>query len=126
MQLNAIGVTTAEMRRTVQFYTILGLKFPELKETDGHIESIHEKAETKLMIDKKDIVREIIGKDPLPGNHSVFAIEYDTTQEIDTLVKQLEEQGFSIIKAPWDAFWGQHYAVVADPDGYMVGFIRNY
>ena len=72
MQLNAIGVTTAEMRRTVQFYTILGLKFPELKETDGHIESIHEKAETKLMIDKKDIVREIIGKGPITSKSLGF------------------------------------------------------
>jgi len=23
-----------------------------------------------------------------------------------------------VVKEPWDAFWGQHYAIVADPEGY--------
>ena len=28
--------------------------------------------------------------------------------------------GFSVIKDPKDAFWGQRYVLVAEPDGYMV------
>jgi uncharacterized glyoxalase superfamily protein PhnB len=28
--------------------------------------------------------------------------------------------GFEGEKEPWDAFWGQRYAVLADPDGVLV------
>ena len=32
----------------------------------------------------------------------------------------IRDAGFTVVKEPWDAFWGQRYAIVADPDGYMV------
>lgn len=28
-------------------------------------------------------------------------------------------------KAPWDAFWGQRYAVVVDPDGNLVDLFAD-
>ena len=30
---------------------------------------------------------------------------------------KLEAAGYPGHKAPWDAFWGQRYAVAVDPDG---------
>jgi catechol 2,3-dioxygenase-like lactoylglutathione lyase family enzyme len=120
MRLNAIGVTSSNFERSVKFYSILGLKFPDFKDTDVHVESIHEKTDTKLMIDKKELIKEILGKDPVPANHSSFAIEYDTPQEVNAIADELAKQGFTVVKAPWDAFWGQRYAVVSDPDGYLV------
>ena len=33
---------------------------------------------------------------------------------------QLLEAGGTSHKEPWDAFWGQRYAQVADPDGTIV------
>jgi uncharacterized glyoxalase superfamily protein PhnB len=36
---------------------------------------------------------------------------------VDATVAEIVQAGFSVQKVPWDAFWGQRYATVADPDG---------
>ena len=72
------------------------------------------------MIDSKEVVKNIIGEEPKPGNHSMFAIEYENGKEIDNISNKVKESGFTIVKEPWDAFWGQRYAVLEDPDGYRV------
>ena len=120
MKLNAAGVTTTNLQKTVEFYTILGFTFPEHKEDEQHLESVVTERSIKLMIDAKNIVKDIIGEDPKPGNHSSFAIEYDSPKEVDSVAEKIKAAGFKIVKEPWDAFWGQRYAVVEDPDGYKV------
>ncbi len=40
--------------------------------------------------------------------------------EVDAAVAGVRAAGFKVVKEPWDAFWGQRYAIVADPDGYLV------
>jgi uncharacterized glyoxalase superfamily protein PhnB len=47
-------------------------------------------------------------------------VHYDTPAEIDAVASKVKAAGFTVIKEPWDAFWGQRYAVVADPDGYQI------
>lgn len=59
------------------------------------------------MIDAKSVVKEIIGEDPQPGNHSSFAIEYDTPDEVNHMVDRLMQAHFTIVREPWDVFWGQ-------------------
>jgi uncharacterized glyoxalase superfamily protein PhnB len=68
------------------------------------------------MIDSKKLMRELLGEDPAPGNHSSFAIKYDSPVEVDDIATA----GYKIASEPWDAFWGQRFAVVQDPDGYRV------
>lgn len=43
--------------------------------------------------------------------------EGDTPAEVDATYTRMLEAGHLGHKAPWDAFWGQRYAVVNDPDG---------
>jgi uncharacterized glyoxalase superfamily protein PhnB len=72
------------------------------------------------MIDTQAIVKDIIGADPQPSNHSSFAIQYDSPEEVNAIARKVDQAGFTIFKAPWDAFWDQRYCVVEDPDGYRV------
>ena len=72
------------------------------------------------MIDTKNVVKDIIGEDPKPGNHSSFAIQYNSAEEVNKIITDVMSGGFKVIKEPWNAFWGQRYAVVEDPDGYRV------
>ena len=44
----------------------------------------------------------------------------DTPAEVDRVAATVAQAGFTLVKDPWDAFWGQRYAIVADPDGYQV------
>lgn len=120
MKLNAVGVTTSDFKKTITFYTILGFKFNKHNEGDDHLDSIPEEGSIRLMIDTKSLVEEIIGEEPMHGNHSAFALEYDSPEEINEIVQKLKSEGFTVVKEPWDAFWGQRYAIVADPDGYKV------
>jgi uncharacterized glyoxalase superfamily protein PhnB len=46
-----------------------------------------------------------------------LAFRCDTPAEVDEMVGRLQAAGHGVVKAPWDAFWGQRYAIVADPDG---------
>jgi uncharacterized glyoxalase superfamily protein PhnB len=64
------------------------------------------------------MVAGIIGKPPTPGNASRFAIEYETPAEVDAVAAAIAQAAFEVVLPAWDAFWGQRYAVVADPDGY--------
>lgn len=120
MKLNAVGVTSKNIKHSVDFYKTLGFEFPEFKDEDQHVESIPNKGSIRLMIDSEELVKSIIGETPRPSNHSTFAIEYNNPKEVDTICEILKSKGFEISKEPWDAFWGQRYAIVKDTDGYMV------
>ena len=41
----------------------------------------------------------------------------DAVAVVDAAFARVTGAGFRAAKEPWDAFWGQRYAVVLDPDG---------
>lgn len=119
MKLNAVAVSSSDMSKSVEFYTLLGFDFDDVDTSQDHVEPKPIDG-MRLMIDSHSLVKDIIGEDPTPSNHSSFALEFDSPEEIDEIASQLQDAGFTIIKAPWQAFWGQYYCIVADPDGYKV------
>jgi len=125
MKIDAVGVSSSNLEKTVAFYTALGFKFPEMNGDEQHIEALTPKGGARLMIDSKELVTTLIGEAPKHGNHSTFAVLCSSSKEVDTIVRNIKSQGFTVVKEPWDAFWGQRYAVVADPDGYMVDVFAN-
>lgn len=120
MKLNAVGVASTDIDKTISFYELLGFSFGEPTPDKKHVESISEGTSIRLMIDSQEVIKEIIGEAPKPSNHSGFAIQYSSPGEVDTVVAKIKAAGFAVVKEPWDAFWGQRYAVVADPDNYKV------
>lgn len=120
MRLSVVEVASSNMPKTIEFYEILGITFQVHSPNDSHIEAVAHENEAKLMLDSKKMMTDILGHEPQAATHSTFGIEYDSASEIDTIVAKLKEKGFEIFKEPWDAFWGQHYAIVKDPDGYYV------
>ncbi|MBA3788790.1 VOC family protein [Patescibacteria group bacterium] len=120
MKLDAVAVTSKDLKKSAEFYSLLGFTFPDFDAEEKHLEPITETGSVRLMIDDHELIKSITGKDPLPANHSSFALKCDSPSEVDAVTKKIAEKGFTIIKEPWDAFWGQRYAIIADPDGYMV------
>ena len=43
-----------------------------------------------------------------------------TAEPYQVCFQALTDAGFKAVKEPWEAFWGQRYAAVADPDGNQV------
>lgn len=120
MQLNAVAVSSKDLKKTMEFYKLLGFEFSEIQEGEAHVESINDRQTVRLMIDSTALMKDLLGQEPIPGNHSSFAVQYDTPQEVDAVTEKIKSAGFTISKEAWDAFWGQRYAVVEDPDGYKV------
>lgn len=120
MKIDAVGVKTTNMPTTIKFYAQLGFDFTDVDTTTGHVEPLTPDGSSRLMIDTKEIIKDIIGEEPVPSNHSQFAIKYDSPQEVNDTAAKVETAGFTVVKQPWDAFWNQRYCVVQDPDGYRM------
>ena len=119
MKLDAVTVTSRDFVKTARFYSLLGFIFPDFDTEDKHLEAVTPAGEVRLMIDGAELMRSITGKEPVPPTHSSFAIKCESAAEVDMAVAAISKAGFTVIKEPWDAFWGQRYAIVADPEGYM-------
>jgi catechol 2,3-dioxygenase-like lactoylglutathione lyase family enzyme len=117
--LNAIGIVASDAARSIAFYRLLGLEFPE--ESDGgHIEGTLPSG-LRLMLDTEDVIRSFRPEwTRSTGNQLALAFECPSAAEVDDLYTRVVAAGFDGEKEPWDAFWGQRYAQLRDPDGVPV------
>ena len=119
MKLDAVTVTSQDFTKTAAFYRLLGFTFPDFEAGAKHLEAITQPGDVRLMIDDASLMQSITGKTPVPPTHSAFAMKCASPAAVDAAIADIGKAGFTIVKQPWDAFWGQRYAIVADPDGYM-------
>ena len=117
--LNALGIVASDMAASIRFYRLLGLDVPETPD-EGHVDTFLPNG-VRLMLDSEEVVlsfrpdwkRET-------GNQVSLAFECESPPEVDELYARIVAAGFDGDKAPWDAFWGQRYAQLRDPDGVPV------
>jgi uncharacterized glyoxalase superfamily protein PhnB len=113
----AIGVVVSDMDRTRAFYGLLGLEFTG--EVDGgHVEATLPGG-IRLMFDTEEIMRSFdpsFESPPSPGRISL-AFECESPQAVDAAFATVAAAGNTAHLEPFDAFWGQRYATVIDPDG---------
>ena len=57
---------------------------------------------------------------PQGGHRTALAFRCDDPAEVDKVYAELTAAWYHGHQQPWDAFWGQRYAVVHDPDGNAV------
>ena len=117
--LNAIGIVTSDMARSIRLYRLLGVELPETPD-EGHVDTLLPNG-IRFMLDTEEEVRKF---DPQwrreTGNQLGLAFECQDLAQVDEVYAHLIEAGFYGDKEPWDAFWGQRYAQVRDPDGVLV------
>lgn len=69
------------------------------------------------MLDTEDVVRSFRPEwTRETGNQVGLALECASPSEVDDVYARVVAAGFDGEKAPWDAFWGQRYAQLRDPD----------
>jgi uncharacterized glyoxalase superfamily protein PhnB len=51
------------------------------------------------------------------GQRTALAFLCEAPAEVDRVYHELLGRGGSGVTPPFDAFWGQRYATIADPDG---------
>lgn len=118
-ELNAIGITVADLRRSMLFYRLLGLDLPD-DPAEGHVEATMPNG-TRLMLDTEEVARSFLPAwTRTDGNQVSLAFECASSTEVDEVYARVVAAGFEGEQEPWDAFWGQRYALLGDPDGVRV------
>jgi catechol 2,3-dioxygenase-like lactoylglutathione lyase family enzyme len=118
-QLTAIGVVASDLARSIRFYRVLGIDVPETPE-EGHIDTFLPNG-VRFMLDSEDVVRSFRPDwERATGNQVALALECASPAEVDEVYERVTAAGFAGAKEPWDAFWGQRYAQLEDPDGVPV------
>jgi uncharacterized glyoxalase superfamily protein PhnB len=118
-ELNAIGIVASDMARSIRFYQVIGFDVPDTPD-EGHVDTSLPNS-MRLMLDteatvlsfRPDWKRET-------GNQVGLALECESPAEVDEIYARVTAAGFHGEKEPWDAFWGQRYAQLQDPDGVPV------
>ena len=117
-ELNAIGIVSADTARSIAFYRLLGVDFPE--DGEGQIEATLPSG-VRFMLDAEEVIRSFRPDWTREiGNQLALAFECASPAEVDELYARVAAAGFKAEKDPWDAFWGQRYAQLRDPDGVPV------
>jgi len=124
-RLDAIGVISADLAKSVKFYRLLGLDFPDPKDED-HLEATTVNG-LRVMLDKLELMKQLDTEWVAPvGRRMGLAFRCDSPKDVDATFSRIVQAGFrSKDTAPYDAFWGQRYASVFDPDGNVVDLFAD-
>lgn len=118
-RLDAIGIVTADLAESCRFYRLLGVDVPAPAGEEHHEATLP--SGLRLMWDTVELIRTIDADWVEPTGHRLgLAFNCGTPSEVDQTYAAVVAAGFEGKREPWDAFWGQRYASVVDPDGNVV------
>jgi catechol 2,3-dioxygenase-like lactoylglutathione lyase family enzyme len=119
--LDAVGIVVEDMARSLAFYRQLGLDVAPEADRQPHAEASLTGG-LRVLWDTVETVRSFDPEWQAPsgGNRVGLAFRFDSPTEVDAAYDSLVSQGVEGHKPPWDAAWGQRYAIVHDPDGNAV------
>jgi uncharacterized glyoxalase superfamily protein PhnB len=123
-ELNAIGIVASDMAASIRYYRLLGLDVPDTPE-EGHVEATMAGG-LRLMLDSEEVVKSFLPEwSRETGNQLSLAFECENPAEVDAVYARMTGAGFEGEKEPGDAFWGQRYALLRDPDGVEVNLYAS-
>lgn len=119
-QLDLIGIVVHDMGAALRFYRLLGLDIPAESDGEAHVEAILPNG-LRVAWDTVELMKQIHPDWIAPVGYRIgLAFKCANPAEVDAVYAHVVASGYHGHKAPWDAFWGQRYAVVADPDGNLI------
>ena len=120
-----VGIVVRDMSVALRFYRLLGLNIAEGSDGEPYVEVITPNG-YRLSWNTEAMTKEIdpTWKEPV-GQRIALAFKCDTPAEVDAAYNRIVAQGYGGHKEPWDAFWGQRYAVVLDPDGNTIDLFAS-
>ncbi|MEU4493488.1 VOC family protein [Streptomyces sp. NPDC023998] len=125
-RLDAIGLVVADMAASLAFYRRLGLDIPADADTAPHAEATLPSG-LRVLWDTEETIRSFDPEwaRPTGGERVGLAFLCDSPAGVDSLYAELTGAGYKGHLEPWDADWGQRYALVLDPDGCAVSLFAN-
>ena len=119
-KLDLVGIVARDMGASLSFYRRLGLDIPEGVDDEPHVEATTQSG-LRVAWDSVELMRQIDPDwtEPYGGHRVALAFLCPSPADVDAKYEELAALGHGH-KEPWDAFWGQRYASVRDPDGNQV------
>ncbi|MCS7062264.1 MAG: VOC family protein [Anaerolineae bacterium] len=116
-----VGIYVRDMAASLQFYRLLGLDIPPGADNAPYVDVITPNG-YRISWNTIEMMKGIYPdwEESPAGHRMTLAFKCDSPAEVDAVYARMVQHGYEGRKAPWDAFWGQHYAVVVDPDGNLV------
>jgi uncharacterized glyoxalase superfamily protein PhnB len=120
-KISMFGIVSADLPKTLAFYRLLGVEIPPNADSAPHVE-VTLPGGIRLAWDTTDTIRSFDPdwQAPTGGHRFAIAFEYPDARAVDTAYADLVEAGCEGHLEPWDAAWGQRYAIIKDPDGNAV------
>lgn len=121
--LNYLSFVVADLERSLAFYRTLGLPIPEGAHLnrDGDPEDHVEITSNGLRIawETEALIRQVVPGWSASAGHPRLGVAFQASApaEVDAACQRLRTAGYTVRAEPYDAFWGQRYASVSDPDG---------
>lgn len=117
--LDVVGIAVRDMAASLGFYRLLGVPVPEGVDSEAHAEV--DLGGFRLAWDTVELLREVYGGWGEAFGHRVeLAFRCDSRDGVDEAYARMTGHGYEGRREPWDAAWGQRYAVIEDPDGNLI------
>lgn len=118
--LDMVGLVVKDMQASLAFYRLLGIQFPDPEDGAPYTEYQRPNG-LRISLNSEAMIREIDPHWVQPvGQRVGIAFLCESPTDVDAVYTRITSSGYVGHKEPWDAFWGQRYAIVMDPDGTSV------
>lgn len=126
MKLNALGILGSNIEASLRLYRMVGVPFPDFDPNEGHYDADLGDG-MRLMLDTHEVALSFIDDFTQPKGNDVITptVECDSPEAVDEAYPNITSAGFTGVREPFDAFWGQRYATIADPDHNPVDLYAN-
>lgn len=119
-QFDAVGIVVRDIDTALDFYRLLGLDLPANSGGEDHVEATLPNG-MRVMFDSEKLMRDIDENwiEPV-GQRVALAFRCESPADVDAVCQSIISAGYRCEREPHDAFWGQRYARVIDPDNNTV------
>ncbi|MDX2139105.1 MAG: VOC family protein [Chloroflexota bacterium] len=120
-KLDLVGIVVRDMPAALAFYRALGWDIPAELDKEGHAEITLANG-LRIAWDTIEVIHSFNPdwQPPSGGHRMGMAFLCDNATDVDATYARLTGLGYHGHKAPFDAFWGQRYAQIEDPDGNVI------
>ena len=125
LQLQTIGIVVADMGKALNFYRTLGFPIPEGLDQEDNVDYTTPNGITLGFL-TLSLAQEADPNFQIPVGQSMnLQFMVDTPAAVDEVYQKLMAGGYESYAEPWDAFWGQRFARVKDPDNRIVNIYAH-
>jgi uncharacterized glyoxalase superfamily protein PhnB len=129
-QFDGMHFVADDFEATLAFYRLLGVDIPDAKvwrtaSGPHHTMGVDIGLSAEIELDSPALARSYNAgyRDAPTSPATVFGFALPTREAVDELHAKLTAAGHPSRQAPYDAFWGARYAIVADPDARDIGLM---